>query len=108
MKRLFTFFLILSATLSYTQIGLPIQQSLLPKNSLVVNYDFSKSACFTRNGSTVTNLASTASGNATPYNAPIFMNSLGLMSFNGSTQYLATPNIRSYFKAVNTLSLIHI
>jgi hypothetical protein len=102
MKRLFTFFLILSATLSYTQIGLPIQQSLLPKNSLVVNYDFSKSACFTRNGSTVTNLASTASGNATPYNAPIFMNSLGLMSFNGSTQYLATPNIRSYFKAVNT------
>jgi hypothetical protein len=102
MKRLFTFFLILSATLSYAQIGLPIQQSLLPKNSLVVNYDFSKSACFTRNGSTVTNLASTASGNATPYNAPIFMNSLGLMSFNGSTQYLATPNIRSYFKAVNT------
>lgn len=102
MKRLFTFFLILSATLSYAQIGLPIQQSLLPKNSLVVNYDFSKSACFTRNGSTVTNLASTASGNATPYNAPIFMNSLGLMSFNGTTQYLATPNIRSYFKAVNT------
>lgn len=102
MKRIFTFFLILSATLSYAQIGLPIQQSLLPKNSLVVNYDFSKSACFTRNGSTVTNLASTASGNATPYNAPIFMNSLGLMSFNGSTQYLATPNIRSYFKAVNT------
>jgi hypothetical protein len=102
MKRLFTFFLILSVTLSYAQIGLPIQQSLLPKNSLVVNYDFSKSACFTRNGSTVTNLASTASGNATPYNAPIFMNSLGLMSFNGSTQYLATPNIRSYFKAVNT------
>ena len=90
------------ATLSYAQIGLPIQQSLLPKNSLVVNYDFSKSDCFTRNGSTVTNLASTASGNATPYNAPTYMNSLGLMSFNGSNQYLATPNIRTYFKAVNT------
>ena len=102
MKRLFTFFLILLATLSYAQIGLPIQQSLLPKNSLVVNYDFSKSDCFTRNGSTVTNLASTASGNATPYNAPTYMNSLGLMSFNGSNQYLATPNIRTYFKAVNT------
>jgi hypothetical protein len=102
MKRLFTFFLILLATLSYAQIGLPIQQSLLPKNSLVVNYDFSKSDCFTRNGSTVTNLASTASGNATPYNAPNYMNSLGLMSFNGSNQYLATPNIRTYFKAVNT------
>lgn len=88
--------------MSYAQIGLPIQQSLLPKNSLVVNYDFSKSDCFTRNGSTVTNLASTASGNATPYNAPTYMNSLGLMSFNGSNQYLATPNIRTYFKAVNT------
>ena len=103
MKKLVTLFLISLLSLYTTaQIGLPIQQSVLPKNSLVVNYDFSKSSSFTRGSGTVTNIAGTASGNATPYNAPIFMNSLGLMSFNGSTQYLATPNIRPYFKAVNT------
>jgi hypothetical protein len=83
------------------QFGLPVRQSLLPKNNLVVNYDFSKSTGFTRGGTAVTNLAGTASGNATLYNAPIFMNSLGYVSFNGSTQYLATPNIRTYFKSAN-------
>lgn len=102
MKRLVTIFLLLTALLNYAQIGLPIQQSLLPKNSLVVNYDFSKAASFTRGATTVTNIAGTASGNATLYNAPIFMNSLGYISFNGSNQYLATPNIRTYFKTVNT------
>jgi hypothetical protein len=30
------------------------------------------------------------------------MNSLGFISFNGSNQYVATPNIRTYFKTVNT------
>ena len=83
-------------------MGLPIQTSLLPKNNLVVNYDFSKSAGFTRGATTATNLAGTASGNPTLFNSPIFMNSLGFISFNGSTQYLATPNIRTYFKSVNT------
>jgi hypothetical protein len=84
------------------QIGLPIQQAVLPKTSLVVNYDFSKSAGFTRGATTATNLAGTASGNPTLYNSPIFMNSLGFISFNGSNQYLATPNIQTYFKSVNT------
>ena len=102
MKRLVTIFLLLTALLNYAQIGLPIQQSLLPKNSLVVNYDFSKPASFTRGATTVNNIASTASGNATLYNAPVFMNSLGFISFNGSNQYLATPNIRNYFKTLNT------
>ncbi len=83
------------------QFGLPVRQSLLPKNNLVVNYDFSKSTGFTRGGTAVTNLAGTASGNATMYNAPIFINSLGYVSFNGSNQYLATPNIRTYFKSAN-------
>jgi hypothetical protein len=59
----------------FAQIGLPIQSALLPKNNLVVNYDFSKSAGFTRGATSVTNLAGTASGNATLYNAPLFMNS---------------------------------
>jgi hypothetical protein len=86
----------------WSQISLPIHQSNIPKNNLVVNYDFSKTASFTRGSGTVTNLASTASGNGTLYNAPIFMNSLGLISFNGSNQYVATPNIRTYFKSVNT------
>jgi hypothetical protein len=102
MKSFITFLFLFISNLSIAQIGLPIQTSLLPKNNLVVNYDFSKAAGFTRGATTATNLAGTASGNPTLYNSPIFMNSLGFISFNGSNQYLATPNIRTYFKSVNT------
>jgi hypothetical protein len=102
MKHLITLFLFsFYSIFTSAQIGLPIQRSLIPKNNLVVNYDFSKSAGFTRGGTAVTNLAGTASGNATLYNAPFFINSLGYVSFNGSNQYLATPNIRTYFKSAN-------
>jgi hypothetical protein len=102
MKKLIALILTLISFYSLAQMGLPIQASLLPKNNLVVNYDFSKAAGFTRGATTATNLAGTASGNPTLYNSPIFMNSLGFISFNGSNQYLATPNIRTYFKSVNT------
>ncbi len=102
MKHLITLFSFSFFSLFATaQFGLPVRQSLLPKNNLVVNYDFSKSTGFTRGGTAVTNLAGTASGNATMYNAPIFINSLGYVSFNGSNQYLATPNLKTYFKNVN-------
>ena len=101
MKSFITFLFLFITSLSIAQMGLPIQTSLLPKNNLVVNYDFSKSAGFTRGATTATNLAGTASGNPTLYNAPNFMNSLGFISFNGSNQYLATPNIRTYFKSSN-------
>jgi hypothetical protein len=102
MKQLITFFIFsFICFFSSAQIGLPVRQSLLPKNNLVVNYDFTKSTGFTRGGTAVTNLAGTASGNATLYNAPIFINSLGYVSFNGSNQYLATPNLKTYFKNVN-------
>jgi hypothetical protein len=102
MKQFITLFL-LSFLSIYTnaQIGLPIQQSVLPKNSLVVNYDFSKSASFTRGGSTVTNIAGTASGNASIVNSPIFINSLGYVSLNGTNQYVVTPNLRTYFKSLD-------
>jgi hypothetical protein len=102
MRKSLVIVLFLQSIFLWAQITLPIQQSNIPKNNLVVNYDFSKTASFTRGSGTVTNLASTASGNGTLYNAPNFMNSLGLISFNGSNQYLATPNIRTYFKSVNT------
>jgi hypothetical protein len=102
MKSFITFLFLLITSLSIAQMGLPIQTSLLPKNNLVVNYDFSKSTGFTRGATTATNLAGTASGNPTLYNVPIFMNSLGFISFNGSNQYLATPNLRTYFKTVNS------
>ena len=102
MKKLIALFLTLLSFFSSAQMGLPIQTSLLPKNNLVVNYDFSKSTGFTRGATTATNLAGTASGNPTLYNSPVYMNSLGFISFNGSNQYLATPNIRTYFKSVNT------
>lgn len=83
------------------QISLPIQQSNIPKNNLVVNYDFSKSSSFTRGSGTVTNIAGTTSGSASILNSPSFMNSLGLVSFNGINQYLVTPNLRTHFKSVN-------
>jgi hypothetical protein len=102
MRKALVIVLFLQSIFLWAQITLPIQQSNIPKNNLVVNYDFSKTASFTRGSGTVTNLAGTASGNGTLYNAPIFMNSLGLISFNGSNQYIATPNIRTYFKSVNT------
>jgi len=102
MRKALVIVLFLQSIFLWAQITLPIQQSNIPKNNLVVNYDFSKTASFTRGSGTVTNLAVTASGNGTLYNAPIFMNSLGLISFNGSNQYVATPNIRTYFKSVNT------
>jgi hypothetical protein len=102
MKQLITLFLLSFLSL-YTnaQIGLPIQQSVLPKNSLVVNYDFSKASSFTRGATTVTNIAGTASGNATIVNSPIFINSLGYVSMNGSNQYVVTPNLRTYFKSLD-------
>ena len=102
MKQCITFlaFVFLSI-FSFAQIGLPIQSSFLPKNNLVVNYDFSKSSSFTRGATTVTNIASTASGNATIVNAPIFFNSLGFVSLNGTNQYVVTPNLSTYFKALD-------
>jgi hypothetical protein len=102
MKSFVVFFLLFITTLSNAQMGLPIQTSLLPKNNLVVNYDFSKSTSYTRGGTAVTNIAGTASGNATLVNSPIFMNSLGFVSLNGTNQYLMTPNLRTYFKSVNS------
>ena len=102
MKKILLFFSIFYlSSLSFAQIGLPIQTSLLPKNNLVVNYDFSKSTGYTRGSTAVSNIAGTASGNALLVNAPIFMNSLGLIMLNGTNQYLMSPNLRTYFKALN-------
>lgn len=98
MKRLLLILLVCS-TSAWSQIALPIQQSVLPKNSLVVNYDFSKSASYTRGSTTVSNIS--ASGNANLLGTPNFMNSLGFVSFNGTSQYLMTPNLRPLFRSVN-------
>lgn len=101
-KRFIFLLVIIYSHTIFAQIGLPIQQALFPKNSLVVNYDFSKSTGFTRGASTATNLAGTASGNPLVYNSPNFMNSLGFISFNGTSQYVMSPNLRTYFKTVNS------
>lgn len=92
----------LQSIFMWSQITLPIQQSNIPKNNLVVNYDFSKTASYTRGASTTTNLASTLTGTASLVGTPNFMNSLGFVSFNGTSQYLVTPDLRPYFKTVNT------
>lgn len=102
MKKGILIVLFLQSIFMWSQITLPIQQSNIPKNNLVVNYDFSKTASYTRGATTTTNLASTLTGTASLVGTPNFMNSLGFVSFNGTSQYLVTPDLRPYFKAVNT------
>ncbi|MHA8084252.1 LamG-like jellyroll fold domain-containing protein [Aquirufa antheringensis] len=101
MKKL-VFLLLVFSLNAWAQMALPVQQSVLPKNSLVVNYDFSKSASYSNGSSTLNNLAGSASGNATLVGSPNFLNSLGFMSFNGSSQYLVTSDLRNYFKGLNS------
>ncbi len=101
-KRFIFLLVIIYSHTIFAQIGLPIQQALIPKNSLVVNYDFSKSSSYTRAGTSVNNIAGSASGSATLVQSPNFMNSLGYISFNGTNQYLVTPNLRTHFKNVNS------
>lgn len=102
MKKGVLIVLFLQSIFMWSQITLPIQQSNIPKNNLVVNYDFSKIASYTRGATTTTNLASTLTGTASLVGTPNFMNSLGFVSFNGTSQYLVTPDLRPYFKIVNT------
>lgn len=102
MKKGILIVLFLQSIFMWSQISLPIQQSNIPKNNLVVNYDFSKTASYTRGATTTTNLASTLTGTASLVGTPNFMNSLGFVSFNGTSQYLVTPDLRPYFKTVNT------
>lgn len=101
MKSLLFLLLVFSLN-AWSQIALPVQQSVLPKNSLVVNYDFSKSASYTRGATTVTNIAGSVTGNATLVGSPNFLNSLGFISFNGSSQYLVTTDLRNYFNGLNS------
>jgi hypothetical protein len=104
MKQIVAFLTFFFFSLSNSaQIGLPIQQSVLPKNSLVVNYDFSNTSSYIRGSTTVSNISGT--GNGSVVSAPIFMNSLGFISFNsfnGTDQYLISPNVRTYFKSLNS------
>jgi hypothetical protein len=96
-------FLSINFLVTSAQIGLPIQQAFLPKKSLVVDYDFSKPSSYTRGSNSLNNIAGTVSGAASIVNSPIFMNSLGFVSLNGTNQYLVTPNLKTYFKALNTI-----
>lgn len=102
MKKLIQLILLVHFVTVSAQIGLPVQNSLLPKNSLVVDYDFSKPISYTRGSTSVNNMTGNGSGTATLVQSPNFMNSLGFLSFNGTNQYLVSPNLRSYFKSVNS------
>lgn len=102
MKKLIYLILLVQFVTVSAQIGLPVQNSLLPKNSLVVDYDFSKPISYTRGSTSVNNMIGNGSGAATLVQSPNFMNSLGFLSFNGTNQYLVSPNLRSYFKSLNS------
>ena len=103
MKSLFKLFVIcFISNAVWAQMALPIQQAVLPKNNLVVHYDFSKSATFTRGATSVNNLSGNTTGNASIVNSPIFINSLGYVSLDGVNEYLVTSNLRPYFKSVNS------
>lgn len=100
MKKAIVIVLFLQSLFVGAQISLPIQQSNIPKNHLVVNYDFSNPASFSGIGNSVNNLASTTTGSATLLNSPGFIKTLGYASFNGVNQYIITPDLKSYFKSV--------
>lgn len=102
MRKAVIIVLFLQSLLVGAQISLPIQQSNIPKNHLVANYDFSNTVSYSGTGTAVTNIASTTTGTATLVGSPGFVKTLGYTSFNGVNQYLVSPNIRSYFKSVNT------
>lgn len=100
MKKAIVIVLFLQSLFVGAQISLPIQQSNIPKNHLVVNYDFSNPASFSGTGNSVNNLASTTTGSATLLNSPGYIKTLGYASFNGVNQYIITPDLKSYFKSV--------
>lgn len=105
MKKGVLIILFLQSIFMWSQITLPIQQSNIPKNNLVVNYDFSNPSSFSGTGTAVTNLASSTTGTATLLNSPGFIKNLGYVAFNGANQYLITPNLESYFKSVTAASI---
>lgn len=100
MKKGVLIVLLLQSLLVGAQISLPIQQSNIPKNHLVVNYDFSNPASFSGSGSSLNNVASSTTGAATLVGSPGFVKNLSYTSFNGVNQYIITPDLKSYFKSV--------
>jgi hypothetical protein len=100
MKKTIFIVLFLQSILVWSQIALPIQQSNIPKNHLVVNYDFSNTASYLGTGTALTNMASTTTGTATLVGSPGYFKTLGCASFNGTNQYIITPDLKSYFKSV--------
>jgi hypothetical protein len=102
MKTTFTIlFFVLSTALS-AQVYLPAGIAAIPKTSLVVDYNFSKTTSYSGTGTTLTNLASSTTGNATIFNAPAFNNTVGFIALNGTNQYVLTTNLASYFQRINT------
>jgi len=99
MKKAVVIILFLQSVLVGAQISLPILQSNIPKNQLVVDYDFLKPGSYVRGGTTAANTVGL--GNASIIGSPNLFNSLGFVTFNGTSQYLMTPNLRPLFKAVN-------
>lgn len=106
MKKTVFIVLFLQSIFMWAQITLPIQQSNIPKNHLVVNYDFSKNTSYSGIGAAVTNLSnSLASDNATLVNTPSFSSSFGYIYLNGYNHYLLSPNLKPYFKSVTATNL---
>lgn len=101
MKYIYFFLLIFSWPI-FAQMGLPVQYSNPPKNHLVANYDFTNSTSYPGSGTTVNNIASNTTGTATLYNSPSYVGSPGYVSFNGTSQYLLTPNLKPYFRSLNS------
>jgi hypothetical protein len=105
MKKVLVIVMFLQSIFMWSQITLPIQQSNIPKNNLVVNYDFSNASSFSGTGTAVTNVASASTAAATLLNSPGFIRNLGYVAFNGANQYLLTPNLESYFKSVGATTI---
>ena len=74
---------------SWAQIALPAYSGGVAKSSLVLDYDFSKSASYSGSGTSVYDLKNTSAG--TLYNSPSFVSGGNSLIFtSASSQYLMT------------------
>ena len=101
MRSIFIFLVCLISPILLAQVYLPAGIALPPKTSLVVDYNFSKIASYSGSGTSLINLASSNSGNATILNAPIFNNTAGFIALNGTNQYILTNNLTGFFQKIS-------
>jgi hypothetical protein len=101
MKRIVILFLLIPSAL-LAQFYSPSYNGSITKNSLYVNYDFSKSSSYPGSGTTV--YSTTNNGlNASLFNSPTFFSDPGYVRFlPGSSQYMLLGDLKNGYSPVSS------